>query len=586
MEQEKLEQILGAIPGDLLSDFRSMVKELDGYQNNIDEINQKISNNENIINEQKLIYENPYQVDYLREKANNQIELLNKEQLQLRESLSSIEKDRKNRMSELQDFYTKIKNYFNENRVQLNKRFIEVGTLYERRLNNLANLKKNINNFQYDPSDMIKNLEDSIALSKKEYQELLNLNNISVQNLTFFANTSFWNFLDLFKKSSFYNLDKNVRDDSLEDLTLGNGSVNSESVALVPVYNEILDNSSEINNVIDSSLQHSKVESKSNSDSNKDDLDLFIDSVLESLGVNKDVDKNVGISNNSSENSEPENNLEENTDNDVILLGPSSLENGLNDNSEHTQSSQESVEDEVLPILNEPDSSRWEKFKNFIKRNKVRMIAGIMVLTSATIGLSAGVHRSNNKSFESSSSIPSVDTTDEDTLSDFSEDKYSMNSDDTIVFPDNDFEKEDYEAELLSKESNTTSSVVQNDNSETDFVHIGDTVNIEDGVPIFSNVYDAYSNQNGLQPYFGAGIRTVIGICLEKDGKIQTVYASTNNYNDVIDNLISSGWSVISYLTTHDNIDINNMSVKDIQDHAEGFYSADSLFAHERSLGK
>lgn len=696
MDQERLEQVLNSIPDDLFQNLKDAVAKADDFQVKITAAKEKKEANSNKLNELKEISDNPYQVDYLRNSAINEINLIEKEQSELEENITLFENSYQEKMNTLADDYEKIKAYFNENRDNLNTKFIENRNAYKLQEINLQNCKKNRDdpNNNMDYSETIKNLEFSLNTLEQEYQVLLNLNKVSVENLSFVNEVSFWEFLEAFREKASIN-DKNFN--SLNDLSIANSDSYSDSVVdenTQTVGSDDLDVGvvNDMGNLIPEpdSIVSEPVISTPVVDESKQTFEVGNSVVNEVVTSSPFVDNDIQVNNLGVEDQNtdsilrafvdntldnPNGELEVNSGNEVVLPIDSSDEVDVVSDSIDDVNSLNAENSFDLPNVEDSSLDDWDevvgvshdsKFKDFIQRNKARIIAVVLLISSAAVGLKGLGNKKVDANSLGNEAIMSSYPTEYDTVTSAnSENNISgsgevleapsvsdgeslvgmpenplegnvvssvegndstlgENTSENVTIPVEEVVEEPVQEmgvpleinsnvlpnEKVSESSNNEDasveeqeiidevkpyvsqflkmedSVVEDTKLSSTSVKIGDLVNIEDGVPIYSNVYDVYANQNGKKPYFGSGVRTVIGISLAKGGNVKTIYANTPNCNDVINNYILDGWTIISCLTTNDKVDVNQMGVEEIQKHAEGFYNINNLIEQGRGLEK
>ena len=103
---------------------------------------------------------------------------------------------------------------------------------------------------------------------------------------------------------------------------------------------------------------------------------------------------------------------------------------------------------------------------------------------------------------------------------------------------------------------------------------------------IYKSTNDAYFNENAYSPYFknNKEIRTILGVSIEKEGKLINIFANMDNANAKIDNLINNGGTIVNILVG--NIEQTpslkkyqgeKLTIKEINLNAEGWYNINSI---------
>ena len=127
----------------------------------------------------------------------------------------------------------------------------------------------------------------------------------------------------------------------------------------------------------------------------------------------------------------------------------------------------------------------------------------------------------------------------------------------------------------------------QTNNSYTQY-NVESPVEIGSEVTVSGNIYkesaNAYLQQEAMMPTFDAETkRIVLGVGVEVDGKIIRNYASTENANQNIQNLLNNGGEVVTVLTANKDKYLascgNNMQITREQLDAieEGWYNINDI---------
>ena len=579
----------------LVSDYLNV----DGTINNL---RNTINTNIEKIREQREIFGAVGQLDYVKNAADKEITRLVNEQKNLNDRIVEEKINNQKVYDSINKFYSEFKKAI-FNRTELNDRFVRNRKENEELNSQLELAMEEYNEFFKDLDEFasmgvgfnsipevarVIELKKKIADNDEEYKHLTEMNEQQLEFLNNLNNMSlndFIKFVNLNMINNVIYLDDgdNLEETVVEEKTVNNAApVNENSSNLTPINFNADNNFSAVN------------------------TDLVTN------GATSGVDDN-------SESTVEEQSVNEEDNNDTLNDSETSDTNG-DDVDEEEENLDEEEENEVNDYGEEmtPDPESFEResgFKAFISRNKKRIIAGALAVAVAVGGIltykGLASHFKNKADQDNVSASLDEENKNEvvtDSSSDVEEQKMTVDGQDyTLGFNvNNPLHDEPRRVVTPSLEdtnkvnsnntnstSDTTSAVTDNvtettgnEESVVNDITIGSKVNVEEGNSIYSNIYDAYYNQNAKVPYFGAGERTVIGVSLvDKDGNIKTVYASDENYNDLIDYYKNSGYDIVGYLTSNKNIDVNNMDLTSVCQNAEGFYSADS-FAQGRGISR
>jgi len=540
-----------------LDDFKREIGRRDNLIDTVEALKVELADVALNLQEQRDIANNVNNVDFLRSEAESEVTKLVYKQKELNDKLLTEQRNLELKNMELNVRFSNIKNYIlnlaNESKKDLNDRFVENRNKKDRLLGELEPLKnkyrESVEALGYEINDprlgnafdnlisRINELETGISMLDAQYENLLKLNEESV---------------------SMFNLINTISLEQFEDVIIEDTMKNVD-------MSEVVEETSTLENIPENGEQ---------------EIETIIRDVNEAIDNAMEEDNTLGVSD-ETENSDSDESseIEEEDDEELEMEEP-----------EEDYDYDEDFEEEEE--LEEPDRSRSERFKAFVSRNKKRIIAGVVtlgLLVGAGFGIKAIAKNSKNK--EVSSGVSSL----EEEVQTFGQ------SSDTFVADGEEYEltyaNPENNAEEILDASNLTyidgeDVPVALDVNNLDTVEvkqditIGSKVVVDDGVSIYSNIYDVYNNENAKTPYFGKGERTVIGVSLEKDGMIKTVYASDSNYNNIIKNMVNNGYTEVGYLTTNNKVeDVSKLSIEDIYNMAEGFYSVDS-FSYERGLTK
>lgn len=584
--------------------IKKLVSDYLNVDDTINNLRNTINSNIEKIREQREIFSAVGQLDYVKSAADKEITRLVNEQKNLNDRIVEEKINNQKVYGSIRKFYSEFKKAI-FNRTELNDRFVRNRKENEKLNSQLKLAMEEYNEFFKDLDEFasmgvgfnsipevarVIELKKKIADNDEEYKHLTdmnvqqleflnNLNNMSLNDFIKFVNLNMINNVIYLDDEG--NLDETVVQEQPVD-NIASVESNNKNSNLTPINFNIDNNSDVVNNdlVNSESLNGatSAVDDNPESTSEEQPVSDEDDSVTSDESDNSDTSDDDNID-------EEEENLDE--------------ENEVNDYGEEMTPDPESFE-------------RESGFKAFISRNKKRIIAGALAVAVTVGGILTykgfASHFKNKANQDNVSDLLDEENKNEvvtDSSSDIEEQKITVDGQDyTLGFNVNNRLHDEPRRVVTpsledtnrvnSNNTNSTSDTTSNDITKTtsneksvvNDITIGSKVNVEDGNSIYSNIYDAYYNQNAKVPYFGAGERTVIGVSLvDKDGNIKTVYASDENYNDLIDYYKNSGYDIAGYLTSNRNVDVNNMDLTSICQNAEGFYSADS-FAQGRSMNR
>ena len=559
------------ISNDELIEFKKLIEERDNLKSQIDSVDEKRKEIYEKREKQLAIYENNYNPEFVMEFARLDATNLSIEHKNLNNKYYELMKEYNGLNSKIKEMYSKMVNVFigpgsdirvrlmnsykkmTKKEIELNKRLAELKQTISYKINLDPDAEVSIKNFPDMSSfpevrEEIDKISGELASIKVDLLKLRDLGESYGSLCLFVEKLSVSDFID-------YIRDYEVVIDKVQD--------SSEDVK--DTINEIL-----------GKPEKSSSDEKIEIPSNVVDYALFDDEGKEN----------------------------DNLDNEKYEKEDAS-ETIVSDNPEVVEVDEpEEIIEEELPL---PDRTRWQSFKSFVKRNKVRIISGVLAVAAAA-GILGTVHHKLKGTTELSS-MPSKNNLgiDIDKMRNMLSNDNQADADYVdLTVGDNDYtstidendpfvNSEDYdegmegienptklaqEEEQAIAANNVPVGSFSDSVNNGDFIELGSKVNIETGVPIYSNIYDVYYNRNAKPAYFGAGERTVIGASVEYGGKIYTIYASDKNANDTIQSYLSNGGTIVGYLTTVKDAS-NIKSINDVGSLAEGFYSADSV-----SLGK
>lgn len=561
------------ISNDELIEFKKLIEERDNLKSQIDSVDEKRKEIYEKREKQLAIYENNYNPEFVMEFARLDATNLSIEHKNLNNKYYELMKEYNGLNSKIKEMYSNMVNVFigpgSDIRVRLMNSYKKM-TKKEAELNKrLAELKQTISykiNLDPDAGVSINNFPDmsSFPEVREEIDKISGeLTSIKVDLLKLRDLGESYGSLCLFVEK----LPVSDFIDYIRDYEVVINKVQDSSEDVKDTINEILGAPNKIS-----------TDEKTKVSSNVVDYALFDEDGNEIDNLNNEEYKEEDVS-----------------------------ETIVSDNPEVVEVDEpEEIIEEELPL---PDRTRWQSFKSFVKRNKVRIISGVLAVAAAAGILGAAHHKLKGTPSTELSSMPSKNnlgididkmrntlSNDNQTDADYV-DLTVGDNDYTLTIDENDsfVNSEDYDASIGVVENPTKlvheeeqAIAVNNVPAESfsdsvnngDFIELGSKVNIETGVPIYSNIYDVYYNRNAKPAYFGAGERTVIGASVEYGGKIYTIYASDKAANDTIQSYLSNGGTIVGYLTTVKDAS-NIKSINDVGSLAEGFYSADSV-----SLGK
>lgn len=581
--------------------IKKLVSDYLNVDSTINNLRNIINTNIEKIREQREIFSAVGQLDYVKSAADNEIIRLVNEQKNLNDRIVEEKINNQKVYGSIRKFYSKFKKAI-FNRTELNDRFVRNRKENEKLNSQLKLAMEEYNEFFKDLDEFasmgvgfnsipevarVIELKKKIAENDEEYKHLTEMNGQQLgflNNLNNMSLDDFINFVNLNMINNVIYLDDG---DNLDETVVEEETVNN----VAPTN----DNSSNLTPI------------NFNIDTNTVNNDLVNSESLNS--VTSEVDDNLE----SSAEEQPISDEDSSTTSDDSETSDTSDDDNVDEEEENLDEEETEVNDYGEEMTPDPESFERESgFKAFISRNKKRIIAGALAVAVTVGGILT--YKGFVSHFKDKAAQDSVsDSLDEenknevvtDSSSDIEEQKMTVDGQDyTLGFNINNRLHDEPRRvvtpsledtnRVSSNNTNSTSDTTSNDVTETtsneesvvNDITIGSKVNVEDGNSIYYNIYDAYYNQNAKVPYFGAGERTVIGVSLvDKDGNIKTIYASDENYNDLINYYKNSGYDVAGYLTSNRNVDVNNMDLTSICQNAEGFYSADS-FAQGRSINR
>lgn len=579
--------------------IKKLVYDYLNIDNTIASLRNTINANIEKIREQREIFGAVGQLDYVKDVADKEITRLVNEQKNLNDKIVAERINNQKIYEQIGKFYSEFKHAIFD-RTALNDSFVQNRKENEELNSQLELAMEDYNEFFKDLDEFasmgvgfnsipevarVIELKQKIAKNDEQYKKLSETNGQQLKFLNQLNNMSlddFVKFVNLNMINNIIYLDdgEGLENDSVEEQTVSNDNNDRNNNSIV---DDEINNSAPLEPVVGNNASGNNT----NNDSSNDSSDS---------------------GNSSSASGEDDNEVSDTND----------------DNADEPEEEIDEEETEVNDYGEEvtPDPENFEResgFKAFLSRNKKKIIAGVMAVA---IGLGSffaykGVasHFKNkaikdnvsDSTLEESENVISTnsssDIADQEMTVDGQDYTLGFNvnnhlhdeprrvvtpslEDTNIVISGNSNSASDVASEVSDNEVVVTDEIATADEGVANDVTIGSKVIVEDGNNIYSNIYDAYYNQNAKVPYFGAGERTVIGVSLvNKDGNIITVYASDKNYNDLIAYYKDSGYDVAGYLTSNRNVDVNNMDLTSVCQNAEGFYSADS-FVQGRGISR
>lgn len=211
-----------------------------------------------------------------------------------------------------------------------------------------------------------------------------------------------------------------------------------------------------------------------------------------------------------------------------------------------------------------------EKIKNWFKKQKTKLIAVVTAIAMFGTGFALGRATKN----------------DNDIVNNQIQIEQSIENTEDKIVDDEIISAIDEEIEKMEEEKQNNEIKVETEKEETQedsISRIGNVVTVQEGTRIHNNEYDAYLGENSYSTYYKYDTeRSIVGVAIIKDNKMNTVFASDENYNEKVNNLVENGGEIVSVLTANkkyleDWDGKTPLSLDEIRAYNEGWYNVNDL---------